>query len=859
MQVYAIDSVTGLSAAEVARQLEEEGFNELPQSGRRNIPEVISGVVREPIFLLLVAAGAVYFLLGDLQEGLMMMSFVAIIIGITAYQEQKTERALEALRNLSSPRALVIRDGEQFRIPGREVVRGDMLILSEGDRVAADGVLIYAHTLMVDESLLTGESVPVRKSAWKEGTDAGRPGGDDLPFVYSGSLVVRGQGLARVTATGPRTEMGRIGLVLGEVGRDRTPLSKEIARIVRDIAIIGITLCAVIVVVYGLTRSNWTEGFLSGITLAMAILPEEFPVVLTVFLALGAWRISRNNVLTRHIPAVETLGSATVLCTDKTGTLTENRMSVRKFFSRGEMCDFDESNKTPVPESCHELAEYAILACKKDPFDPMERSLLRLGEGEFGQTEHVHANWELLLEYPLSSDLLAMSNVWRSPDGADYIIAAKGAPEAIVDLCHLGADRAGAISEKVEAMAADGLRVLGVARASFRRPTLPENQHAFSFEFMGLIGFSDPVRRDVPPAVSECYTAGMRVVMITGDYPSTALHIGREVGIRDEGKVITGTDLDRMSAADLARDIGSAAIFARVAPEQKLRIVDALKENGEVVAMTGDGVNDAPALKSADIGIAMGRRGTDVARESASLVLLDDNFASIVSAVRLGRRIFDNLRKAMAYIISVHIPIVGMSLIPVLLGFPLLLLPAHIMFLELIIDPACSIVFESEQEEPDIMKRPPRRRDEWLFSRATIAISLLQGCVVLAAVLLVYTWALFSGTGAAAARTLTFTTIVFSNLGLIMINRSWKESVIATLRYPNRALLWVFAGTILALFLVLLIPSLRDLFRFAPVPPESIVASAAIAGLSVIWFEVYKFWTRRSGRFTNPAGRPSRD
>ncbi|OPX71708.1 MAG: putative copper-exporting P-type ATPase A [Methanoregulaceae archaeon PtaB.Bin152] len=854
MQVYAIDSVSGLSAAEVERQLEEEGFNELPQSGRRNIPEVISGVVREPIFLLLVAASAIYFLLGDREEGLMMVSFVALIIGITVYQEQKTERALEALRNLSSPRALVIRDGEQFRIPGREVVRGDMLILSEGDRVAADGVLIYAQALMVDESLLTGESVPVRKTAWREGTEAGRPGGDDLPFVYSGSLVVQGQGLARVTATGPRTEMGRIGSVLSEVRRDRTPLSKEIGRIVRDIAIIGITICAVIVVVYGLTRLNWVEGFLAGITLAMAILPEEFPVVLTVFLALGAWRISKNNVLTRHIPAVETLGSATVLCTDKTGTLTENRMSVRRFFSRGEMCDFDESEKTPVPEPCHELAEYAILACKKDPFDPMERSLLRLGTGEFGQTEHVHANWELLLEYPLSSDLLAMSNVWRSPDGIEYIIAAKGAPEAIMDLCHLDAESVGEISGRIEAMAADGLRVLGVAKASFRHPTLPDNQHAFSFEFLGLIGFADPVRPDVPPAVSECYTAGMRVVMITGDYPLTARHIAREVGIRDTAGIFTGTDLEQVSAADLAEDIRSAAIFARVAPEQKLRIVDALKANGEVVAMTGDGVNDAPALRAADIGIAMGRRGTDVARESASLVLLDDNFASIVAAVRLGRRIFDNLRKAMAYIISVHIPIVGMSLIPVLLGFPLLLLPAHIMFLELIIDPACSIVFESEREEPDIMERPPRRRDEGLFSRATIAISLLQGCMVLAAILLVYTWALFSGAGAGEARTLTFVTIVFSNLGLIMINRSWKESIFATLRYPNRALWWVLAGTLTALFLVLFVPALRDLFRFAPVPFEAIGGCAAIAGLSVVWFEIYKFGTRRQALHANSAG-----
>ena len=436
MTLLDIDSVKGLSSREAADKLSVEGYNELPESDKRGFFRVVFEVIHEPMFLLLVASGLLYFMLGDFSEGVMLMSFVVVIIGITVYQEQKTERALEALRNLSSPRALVIRDGEQKRIPGREVVTGDMLILAEGDRVPADGILLSSNNVSVDESLLTGESVPVRKSSSTEGMAVQRPGGDDQPSVYSGTLVVRGQGLMKVRSTGSGTEMGKIGAVLQTVERGETRLKGEIAQIVKSIALVGITLCAIIVVVYGLARSNWIEGFLAGITLAMAILPEEFPVVLTVFLALGAWRISRKNVLTRQVTAIETLGSATVLCVDKTGTLTQNRMSVKKIFSHGEMCNHDSTGTNAVAEVCHNVAEFSILACKKDPFDPMEKALLQLRDGDFGTTERIHTNWELVQEYPLVPDLLAMSNVWRSPSGSDYVIAAKGAPEAIADLCH---------------------------------------------------------------------------------------------------------------------------------------------------------------------------------------------------------------------------------------------------------------------------------------------------------------------------------------------------------------------------------------------------------------------------------------
>ena len=591
--------------------------------------------------------------------------------------------------------------------------------------------------------------------------------------------------------------MGKIGAVLQTVERGDTRLKTEIAAIVRTIALVGLFLCVTIVVVYGLTRHNWLEGFLAGITLAMAILPEEFPVVLTVFLALGAWRISRKNVLTRQVSAIETLGSATVLCVDKTGTLTENRMAVRKYFAGGQMCSHGEAGTNSVPEICHEVAEYAILASKRDPFDPMERALFRLKDGDFGKTEHIHQNWELIQEYPLAADLLAMSNVWRSPDGNDYIIAAKGAPEAIADLCHFDTQEMQALDEQINIMASEGLRVLGVAKASFTHPRLPGEQHDFTFRFLGLVGFADPVRPQIKEAISVCYSAGIRVVMITGDYPLTAMNIARQIGLAGADRCITGAELEAMSNEDLRQRIGSYHFVCQGRSRTETPdIVDALKANGEVVAMTGDGVNDAPALKSADIGIAMGGRGTDVAREASSLVLLDDNFISIVSAVRLGRRIFDNLKKAMAYIFSVHVPIAGISLIPVLFTMPLILLPVHIVFLELIIDPACSIVFESEKEEADVMNRPPRRKEEGLFTKKNLALSLLQGFVVLAFILVVYIGAPGRGFGEAEVRTLTFTTIVIANLCLILTNRSWSATILHTLRTPNRALAWVFTGTL---------------------------------------------------------------
>ncbi|MGE5672773.1 MAG: cation-translocating P-type ATPase, partial [Mycobacterium leprae] len=725
-------NLVGLTEAEAAERLKTHGYNELPSAKPRTILAIALEVIKEPMFLLLLACGAIYLVVGDLEEALILLSFVFLIMGITFFQERKTERALEALRDLSSPRALVIREGREHRIAGREVVPGDLVVLSEGDRVPADGLLLSVLNLSVDESLLTGESVAVRKVAAEDEQETlCRPGGDDLPAVYSGTLVVRGQGVARISATGAQTEIGKIGRSLKSVEPESTPLQREVGRLVKNFALIGLALCLVVGLTYALTRSDWLHGILAGLTLAMAMVPEEFPVVLTIFLALGAWRISRRQVLTRRVPAVETLGSATVLCVDKTGTLTQNHMSIRQFCVSGQFHELADGTHEPLPELYHEVAEFGILASQRDPYDPMEIAFKEVGQQHLSGTEHLHANWSLVHEYPLSRELLALSHVWRSPDGDDYVIAVKGAPEAVGDLCHLSPEANRAMTHEVSVMAERGLRVLGVAKATFQEGALPDGPHDFDFEFVGLAGLADPVRPAVPGAVAECHKAGIRVVMITGDYPATARAIARQIGLLPLENVVTGPELDEMSDAELADRVRSCSIFARVVPEQKLRLVNAFKANGEVTAMTGDGVNDAPALKSAHIGIAMGGRGTDVAREAASLVLLDDDFSSIVAAVRLGRRIFDNLRKAMAYILAVHVPIAGMSLIPVLFKWPLALLPVHVVFLEMIIDPACTVVFEGEREEADVMDRAPRNPAEPMFGARLISVSLLQGISVL--------------------------------------------------------------------------------------------------------------------------------
>ncbi|ODA92175.1 ATPase [Mesorhizobium sp. SEMIA 3007] len=844
------DMFSGLSEAEAQARLVAEGYNELPRSNQRTPLRIAFEVIREPMLALLLGGGVVYLILGNLEEALILLAFATMSIGITIIQETRTERVLEALRDLTSPRALVIRGGERKRIAGREVVRGDLVVLGEGDRVPADARLLQSQDLQSDESLLTGESVPVRKVAVGgiSPVSERRPGGDDLPFIFSGSLIVRGSGMGEVLATGRRSEIGKIGHSLSSMETEPPRLQAQMRRVVRIFAMVGGAVSVVAVLLYGLLRGGWVDAVLAGIALGMSMLPEEFPVVLTIFMAMGAWRISQARVLTRRAAAIETLGSATILCTDKTGTLTENRMTVAELRTAdGKSFRIADKSGTDLPAAFADLVETGVLASAQIPFDPMEIAFHKLGKERLSRYDILgNPDWELVHAYPLRPGLLAMSNVWQSTLGdGNSLVAAKGAPEAIGALCHLNARDFKALKNSVEAMAAEGLRVLGVAHGSHRGTDLPQTQHDFKFEFLGLVGLMDPLRVGVPEAVSDCRSAGIRVMMITGDYPATAKMIARQAGL-DVESVVTGSEMQALGDDELALGVKTATVFARIMPEQKLRIVNALKASGEIVAMTGDGVNDAPSLKAANIGIAMGGRGTDVAREASSIVLLDDDFGSIVKAIRLGRRIFDNLRKAMGFIFAVHVPIAGLSLLPLLFGLPILFGPIHIAFLEMVIDPVCSLVFEAESEEDDVMRRPPRNPDSPLFSWALIGWGLLQGTLAFVLLAGIYLVALGQGMAENEIRALTFFSLVLTIVGLIFVNRSFSASLLTALIRPNRSLMIVVVAVASMLGGTLLWPFAASLFRFGPLHLDDLAVTIA-AGFAVLaCLELLKlFWRER--------------
>ena len=828
--------VIGLTSREAAARLERDGPNELPRERPRTLISSAETVLREPMILLLLAAAAISFLLADPLEASVLLASVLLVAAISLFQQRKTERALAALRELSAPRALVVRDGTSMRVPGCDVVRGDLVMLAEGDRVPADGVVVDAAHLAIDESTLTGEAIPVGKRPGPVADADGAeviPEGDGTPWAFAGTLVVSGHARMEVTRTGVHTEFGRIGGQLRDQTSGRTRLQREFDRLVLVFALAALAAAVTVVVVYGLTRGNWLEGALAGITAALAVIPEEFPVVFSAFLALGAWRLSRYRVLARRPPVIESLGSVTVLCVDKTGTLTRNEMSVREVIVDHARLPVDSARGPRVDD----LLLAAALACPSHPVDPMDRAFVTLADDRLRGWRRDED--ERLRDYPLTPEQLSVCHVWRRDDGAAYA-AIKGAPEAVMDLAGTDSEERVLLSRVIDQASADGLRMLAIGEARIPSDSLPDSQDGLRVELLGFAGLQDPIRPGVPEAVAECARAGVRTVMITGDYPGTALAIAREAGISTASGHLTGGDIAALGDEQLAEAVRSVSVFARMVPERKLALVRALQADGEIVGMTGDGVNDAPALRASDVGIAMGGRGTDVAREAADLVIVDDDFTSIVQGIRRGRGIFANLRKALTYIISVHVPIYGIALIPVFVAdWPLVLLPIEVVLLELIIDPACTIVFESEPVSPAVMEEPPRAPDEPMFGGRDFALAIAQGLVLLAMVLAVYLGSMAMGLADDSVRSMTFVTLVVGNIALILTNRSRHVSAArALLTRRNPALLAIIGLASAILVILIAVPPVREALDLGGLTAAQ-WAISIVAGLaSIAWFEI---------------------
>ena len=824
----ALPRSRGLTSAEATARLARDGPNALPSAERVPLARMAARVLLEPMILMLLGAGGIYLAIGNVGEALFLLASVLGVVALTLTQEHRAQRALEALRDMSSPRALVIREGRELRIASSEVVRGDLLVLHEGDRITADAWLVEGQ-ISSDESLLTGESMPCQKmpSALPPEPDAGGQSGAPDSGLFAGTLVTKGVGLAVVTATGAASAMGRIGQALASTDESESQLQRASRRLVRGLAVVGVALALALVLIAWLWDERpLLESLLLGIALAMSILPEEIPVVLTVFLALGAWRLSRQKVLTRRLQAVEALGAITVLAVDKTGTLTQNRMRVAELALDG--ASYRDTGTAELPEAFHELVEFALLATPADPFDPMEKAIGAFATRHLAGTSHVHGDWVPQQQYELSPDILAMTHVFAQGTPSRQLLATKGAPEAVADLCHFTAPQLDALRTEVEAMASRGIRVLGVARGEWTGGDLPANQHEFEFSFLGLVGFIDPPRPEVAEAIAQCRRAGVRVIMMTGDHPATASAIAQQVGLEQVGPVLTGAEMKGLSEHELRARAATTRICARIAPEQKLLLVQALQAAGERVGMTGDGVNDAPALNAADVGIAMGERGTDVAREAADIVLLDDSFTSITAAIRRGRLIDHNIRAAMTFILAVHVPVVALALGPVLMHWPIMLLPAQIVLLELVIDPACTLVFEAEQPESDLMERPPRAPDDSPFALKRLAWGWVQGIAL--ALILIASVGILTGLGWAhdLIRTSVFIALVSGVFMLVLASRSSRRAPDAGNLVRNPWLMRLALMAVALMALVLGLDPLRGLMGFALPTQGSALAIALI-------------------------------
>jgi len=820
----------GLSTAEAEAKRRVVGTNEMADAHKDSLFDKLRGIVSEPMFILLVIACVLYFFLGDLTEAMMMLVSILFVTGIELYQDTKSERALEALRRYTRAQVRTLRDGIWVELPSEHLVPGDIVSVEEGERVPADGMLLHQNDLMVDESVLTGESLSVDK--YVNGSQAA-----ESNSLFQGTTVASGKGVFRVSATGGNTKFGQLGKSISSIDTEPTPLQTQIKRFVKQMGIVG---GLAFLLVFGLNfwvENDFWKALLFSLTLAMAILPQEIPVAFSAFMGLGAFRMIKHGILAKQPQTVESLGSATVICLDKTGTITENRMSI------AEVADFSGMGR---------VLEYALWSSEPEPFDAMEMAILNRQIEVSNANADPRQGYFLLKEYPLGGKPPMMTHIWgQKGNGALRIVACKGAVERVLRVARLDEASKEQILAKTAEMAVQGYRVLGVASASHDAADYPFEQDDFDWVFEGLVAFYDPPKANVEEVFGHFYDAGIRVLMITGDHVATAQNIARRTGLRGWENAMTGQEIMELSDPERCEAVRHTNVFARMFPEAKLRVVNALKANGETVAMSGDGVNDGPALKAAQIGVAMGKKGTEIAKSAASLVLTDDNLQGMVTAIHLGRRIYDNLRKAIRYIISIHLPIVLTVLLPLLLGWPYphILFPLHVIFLELVMDPIAAIAFENEPAEPNLMQKPPRDGKSSLFSGRELLFSLFQGVMITIGVLFMYQVAVSQGQPEAGARSMVFATLVSANLFLSLANRSFEQPMYRTLRYKNPSLPLILGISVVLLLAILYVPFLTKLFGMSALSMANLSWCVLAGFASVVWIEVWK--TLKSG-LVNP-------
>lgn len=818
----------GLTGREAENLQKKYGPNELVRKKVPNPFKKFLSVFKEPMFLLLIGVSALYLILGQHRDAFIMLVFVAFVASITFIQEWKTEKTMDALKNLTSPKTNVLRDGKKVWIKSSELVPGDIIFISEGERIPADCEVLKTSNFCVDESTLTGESEPVFKVSLAENEDLDNYWRKDR--LYAGTLTIFGKCTAKVSSIGTSTEYGKIGKAISEAKDKAAPLQKKTQSLVKVIILAGIVFCILVTTLSYLYTGSLLQGILSGMTLAMAIIPEEFPVVLTVFLSMGAYRLAKQNTLMRRISAVETLGSTTVLCVDKTGTITQNSMKVKAALEGN--CQL-KSGQYPG----YNLARLMIMSCERDPYDPMEKAII-----EYAKLSPVSGKDipEARLKIPFDPRTRCMANIFSCDDG--FYVAAKGSPETIISLCSINEIQKKAILKVIDSMSSKGLRVLAFADA--HSSSLNENLKQYRLNFKGIVGLCDPPKEGVREAIQTCLKAGMRVVMITGDYSRTAMAIGREVGLKYRDCTITGEEIDSMTDDELCHVVAHCDIFSRVIPEHKMRIIKALQKNGDIVAMTGDGVNDASALKSANIGIAMGKRGTEVAREAADMILMDDNFTTIVKSIRDGRRIYDNIRKAMVYIMIIHIPIAAMALCAPLFNLPQILLPVHIVLLELIIDPTCSIIFEGEEEEPNIMDVPPRSPEEPILTKKLSVKVILQGLAMFILPFTSFHFMVDKGFDVGYARSFALVTLITANVIMVLVNRSNTQYLFHIFKEGrNTARLLINSLALLMVILIVYIPVFQTVFSTNGLGIGALIEAMLLGAMSTFWWEGVKLYS----------------